>query len=59
MVAILPALKKAQIWLLSYWCLKKSGYDCCLAGTLKTPDMVDVLLAFKKSPDMVVVLLVP
>ena len=49
MVAVLLAPKKAQIWLLSYWRLKKIIYGCHPAGTLKSPYMVDVLLASKKA----------
>ena len=63
------ASKKAQIWLFSYWFLKRPRYGCCPSGTLKSLDMVVVLLASQKSrhgccptgifkkPDMVDVLL--
>ena len=38
---------------------KNPKYGCCPTGALKSLDMVDVLLASKKSPNMVVSLLAP
>ena len=60
MVVALLASKKAQIWLLPCWHLKSPNKVVVLLASKKSLDMVAILLAQKKkkSPNMVIVRLI-